>query len=306
MLFDAHCHAWRRWPYDTAVPDPDTRGSIEALLYEMDTHGVERAAVVCARIGGGAGGDGFANDDNNDYVTRLAAAHPDRITPWVDVDCVWREEHHSPGSAERLRAEIERTGAGGFTHYVTSGANDGWLASDDAGEFFRFAADAGLIASLALSAAWFEDLRPIAAANPSLPVLIHHLSHPSSAAELDSLVALSDLPNIGVKISGFNYNSSEYWDYPYPGAQEIFRAIVGGFGSARLYWGSDFPASRDQLTYRQSIEVVRSHSDFLAPGQLAGILGDNLTALVAEPRLAAPIDNYLTQHDPNQHDLTRK
>ncbi|TXN29483.1 amidohydrolase family protein [Lacisediminihabitans profunda] len=301
MLFDAHCHAWRRWPYDTAVPDPETRGSIEALLYEMDTHDVERAAVVCARIGGGAGGAGFANDDNNDYVARFAAAHPDRITPWVDVDCLWREEHHSPGAADRLRAEIERTGAGGFTHYVTPDANDGWLASDDAGEFFRFAADSGLIASLALSAAWFGDLRPVAAANPGLPVLIHHMSHPSSAVEFDALVALGDLPNVGVKISGFNYNASEHWEFPYPEAQEIFRAIVDGFGSERLYWGSDFPASRDHLTYRQSIEAVLSHADFLSPGQLAGIMGDNLATLVAEPRLTTLIDN-----DPNQHHPTRK
>ena len=40
MIADSHCHAWRRWPYDKSVPDPDHRGSIEALLYEMDTHDV--------------------------------------------------------------------------------------------------------------------------------------------------------------------------------------------------------------------------------------------------------------------------
>ena len=294
MLFDAHCHAWRRWPYDTAVPDPDTRGSIETLLYEMDSHGVERAAVVCARIGGGAGGDGFANDDNNDYVARFAAAHPDRITPWVDVDCLWREEHHTPGAAERLRSEIERSGARGFTHYVSPETNDGWLGSDDAREFFRFAAEAGLIASLALSAVWFDDLRAIAAANPSLPILLHHMTHPSSAADLDALLTLAELPNVGVKISGFNYNASDYWAFPYPQSQAIFRSIADRFGSSRLYWGSDFPASRDQLTYRQAIETVRSRSDFLAPAQLAGIMGDNLAALVAQPRLSTSSTDHTT------------
>ncbi|HEY5223807.1 MAG TPA: amidohydrolase family protein [Microbacteriaceae bacterium] len=285
MLFDSHCHAWRRWPYDIAVPDADSRGSIEALLYEMDTHGVERAAVVCARIGGGAGGDGFANEDNNAYVARFAAAHPDRITPVVDIDCVWRPEHHTAGAAGRLLAEIERSNAIGFTHYVTA-HNDGWFRTDDAAEFFQAAADASLIASLAVSAAWFDDLRVIAAANPSLPILIHHMSHPSSTADLDAVLALAELPNIGVKISGFNYNASENWDFPYPESQAIFAAIVNGFGAQRLYWGSDFPASRDQLTYRQSVEVVRSHADFLAPGQLDGIMGDNLAALVAQPRLS--------------------
>jgi Predicted metal-dependent hydrolase of the TIM-barrel fold len=290
MLFDSHCHAWRRWPYDTAVPDPDSRGSIAALLYEMDTHDVERAAVVCARIGGGAGGDGFTNEDNNDYVARFAAAHPDRIVPLVDVDCPWRPEHHAPGAAERLLAEIERSGAIGFTHYVAAD-NDGWLRTDDAAEFFHAAADAGLVASLAVTAPWFDDLRVIAAANPSLPILIHHMAHPSSTAELDALIALAELPNIGVKVSGFNYNASRDWDFPYPESQAVFRTIADGFGTHRLYWGSDFPASRDQLSYRQSIEVVRTHADFLTPDQLDGVLGDNLAALVARPRL--------TQRQPN-------
>ena len=284
MIFDSHCHAWRRWPYDLAVPDPESRGSAEALLYEMDTHGVDRAAIVCARIGGGAGGDGFANDDNNDYVVGFAARHPDRITPIIDVDCVWRPEHHTPGAAARLVAEADRTGAVGFTHYVAP-ANDGWFATDDGHEFFRAAADRGMIASIALMAPWFGDLRALAVENPSMPILLHHMTHPRSQADLDSLLQLADLPNVGVKISGFNYVAAQKWEYPYPEGQRIFRAIADAFGTRRLYWGSDFPASRDELTYRQAIEVVRTHADFLDAPELDAVLGDNLAALVAAPRL---------------------
>jgi L-fuconolactonase len=284
VIFDAHCHAWRRWPYDLGVPDPDSRGSAEALLYEMDTHGVDRAAIVAARIGGGAGGDGFANEDNNDYVVEFAARHPDRITPIIDVDCVWRPEHHTPGAAERLVAEAERTGAIGFTHYV-SPANDGWFSTDDAHGFFRAAADRGMIASIALTAPWLGDLRALAAENPTMPFLLHHMTHPRSQADLESLLALADLPNVGVKISGFNYVAERAWEVPYPNGQRIFRAIADAFGARRLYWGSDFPASRDELTYRQAIEVVRTHADFLDDSQLSAVLGDNLAALVAAPRL---------------------
>lgn len=285
MIFDAHCHAWRRWPYDLAVPDPETRGSAEALLWELDTNGVDRAAIVCARIGGGAGGDGFANQDNNDYVVDFAAMHPDRITPIIDVDSVWRPEHHTAGAAGRLAAEADRTGAIGFTHYVTP-QNDGWLATSDAHEFFAVAAERGMIASLAVQAPWFDDLRVLAAKNPTMPILLHHMTHPQSQADLDSLLALADLPNVGVKISGLNYAAKRHWEYPYPEGQHLFRAIEGAFGAKRLYWGSDFPASRDELTYRQAIEVVRTHADFLEPPELSAVLGDNLANLVASPRLA--------------------
>jgi L-fuconolactonase len=282
-MFDAHCHAWQHWPYDTAVPDPETRGSIESLLYEMDTHGVERAAVVCARIGGGRGGDGFANAGNNEYVASFAARHPDRITAWVDVDCSWTDEYHTDGALERLIRETGREGVTGFTHYFRQG-NDGWLGGEQAGEFFAHAAERGLVASLAMGAEWHDDVRELARRQPTLAILVHHMGTPASDADAASLLALSDAPNIGVKVSGFNYNSGSAWDYPYADSQAWFRRVADAFGPERLYWGSDSPASRDQLTYRQSIEVVREHADFLQAHELDAVLGGNLENLVAHSR----------------------
>jgi predicted TIM-barrel fold metal-dependent hydrolase len=282
-MFDAHCHAWEHWPYDTSVPDPESRGSIESLLYEMDTHGVERAAVVCARIGGGRGGDGYANAGNNGYVASFAAGHPDRITAWVDVDCSWSDEYHTDGALERLIRETEPDVVTGFTHYFRE-ENDGWLLTDAAGEFFAHAADRGLVASLAVGAAWHDDLRELARRHPTLAILVHHLGTPRSDADAESLLALAGSPTIGVKVSGFNYNSSSAWDYPYPDSQAWFRRVAAAFGADRLYWGSDSPASRDQLTYRQSIEVVREHASFLSPHELDAVMGGNLERLVADSR----------------------
>lgn len=286
-MFDAHCHAWRRWPYDTAVPDPDSRGSIESLLWEMDAAGVERAAVVCARIGGGAGGDGFANEDDNAYVAAFAAAHPDRMTAWVDVDCSWRPEYHAPGAADRLRAETDRAAVSGFTHYLRE-QDDGWLGSDEAAAFFAVAAERRLIASLALSPVWFGGLRAVALRHPELPILVHHLGLPRSDDDARAVLGLADLGNVGVKVSGLNYNSARWWDYPYPDAGAWFRRVADAFGPHRLFWGSDWPASRDQLTYRQSIEVVREHSPFLSPAELDAVLGGNLERLVADRRMPGP------------------
>lgn len=284
MIADAHCHAWRRWPYAPRVPDPDTRGSVEALLFEMDTHGVAHAAVVCARIGGGDGGDGHENADNNDYVAAAAARHPDRLTAWVDVDCAWRTEYHTAGAADRLITALVRYDARGFTHYVEP-ANDGWLRTDEAAEFFAAAAARKVVASLAMGAAWFDDLSEIAAAHPALPILLHHLSHPRlgtpyNETDVAALLELAGQQNIGVKVSGFNYNARRPWDFPYPEAQQLFRRIHAAFGPRRLYWGSDFPASRDQLTYTQSIEVVRSHAADLGEADLDLILGGNLRRLL--------------------------
>jgi len=285
MIVDTHCHAWRRWPYDRGVPDTDTRGSIDSLLYEMDTHGVGHATVVCARIGGGAGGDGHPNEDNNEYVLDAARRHPDRVTAWIDVDCMWRPEHHTPGAAGRLRAAIERSGARGFTHYV-SRRNDGWLRTDDAAEFFAAAEEMGVVASLAVTPEWFDDLDPLLAAHSTLAVLLHHMGtpvhhEPERAAQVAGLLGLAGHPNVGVKVSGFNYNAEPAWEYPYPTSIELFRSLLDAYGPDRLYWGSDFPASRDQLTYTQALEVVRTHCAFAGADAIDGILGENAARLIA-------------------------
>ena len=70
-IVDSHCHAWRRWPYLPLVPDEDERGTIDQLLYEMDTNGVEEALVVCAAIAG--------NPDNTEYVASARERHPGRF-----------------------------------------------------------------------------------------------------------------------------------------------------------------------------------------------------------------------------------
>lgn len=118
MIVDSHCHAWRRWPYEPAVPDPDSRGRVEQLLYEMDFHGVDQAVLVCAQIGG--------NDDNVEYALEAAAQHPDRLHAFPDFDCEWSSDYHRPGAPDRLRALLERAPVRGVTHYVRA-ENDGWL-----------------------------------------------------------------------------------------------------------------------------------------------------------------------------------
>ena len=236
MLFDSHCHAWRKWPYAEGVPDPETRGSVDMLLWEMDENGVDRAAVVCVRMGREVSA-ACGNDDNNDYVAAAVKAHPDRLVMLADVDCFWTDtEYHKPGAPERLEQAAERYGLCAFTHYV-DGDNDGWLVSEEGQEFFASAARLNLIASLALSAAWFSDLRQVALANPTMPILLHHLGmlrleHPTLEADLAALIGNADLPNLYLKLSGLHYLSEASWDFPFEDVQKrVLRPLLAAFGA---------------------------------------------------------------------------
>ena len=282
-MFDAHCHAWHQWPYDSTVPDPATRGSAESLLRQMDAAGVEKAAIVCARIGGGAGGQGFANPDNNQYVSQFDAAHPDRLTAWIDLDCSWHRDYHTPGAAARLMTGLTEA-VSGFTHYCKT-ENDQWFHSDEADELFATAAAHNLVASLSLQPAWLPDLMTLAARHPSLPILLHHLGIPRTPAEADLVMAAAARPSIGVKISGFHYNWPDRTAFPFDGLRTYCHRLITTYGPQRLFWGSDWPAGRDYLTYQQSIDVARIHTTVLPPAAQAAILGGNLEELMRTRRM---------------------
>ncbi len=275
-ILDSHCHAWRVWPYPPLVPDEASRGTIDQLLYEMDAHGVGQAAVVCAAIEN--------NPDNVEYVSYARSRYPDRFHVIADLDCTWQETYHRAGSADRMRALADRYQIAGFTHYLGRD-NDGWLASDEAEALLTAAEDRGLLVSLAATPVWQADLRVLARRHPGVPILCHHLGGVSAEASagptgLQALIESVSCPNIYIKVSGFHYVSPRGWDYPWPDAIQLFRQIFEAFGPDRLCWASDFPASTRHCTYRQSLEVVRTHCSFLGPDDLSQILGGTLRRIL--------------------------
>lgn len=274
-ILDSHCHAWRTWPYSPLVPDERTRGTVEQLLYEMDLHGVSKAGVVCAAIEN--------NPDNIEYVSFGAERYKGRLFVVADLDCTWHQTYHRPGAADRLRALADHYDIVGVTHYVDR-HNDGWLASEEAEAVFALAEELGIYISLAAGPAWQSDLRAIAVRHPGLPVLCHHLGGVAVGDEqgLGELLGSAVVRNIYVKVSGFHYVCPQPWAYPWSDGLGHFRRIFERFGPDRLCWGSDFPASTRHCTYRQALEVIRTHCDFLGPDERRLILGGTLQRFLGE------------------------
>jgi len=275
-ILDSHCHAWQRWPYLPAVPDEDTRGSVELLLHEFDVHGVEQALVVCAAIEN--------NADNIEYVAAARELHPGRIRLVADLDCTWSTTYHAPGSAGRLRALDDRYRLTGFAHYLAE-ENDGWLRTDEADALFAAAAERHLIVSLGASTAWQADLRKLAGRHPSVPVLCQSLGGVQAAEGVDSpglaeVLASAAVPSIAIKVAGFHYASARGWDYPWTDAVAVLERIAAAYGAGRLCFGSDFPASTRFTTFRQSLEVVREHCPFFTADDLRLVLGGTLRGLL--------------------------
>ena len=271
MIIDSHTHAWRRWPYQPPVPDPESRGIAEQLLWEMDRHGVDKAVLVCARI--------EHNPDNNDYVAECVRCYPERLVQFADVDCSWTETYHIPGAASRLEEAALRYSLKGFTHYLKGDTE--WFATDEGLAFFEKAAELNLIASLALSPQWQPALRNLARQFPTVPFLCHHMAGAHSGQDsMDEVLRSSEVDNIYIKLSGFHYISDVSWDYPQPDTHAGVRQLYSHFGRDRLCWGSDYPVVRFNMTYQHALEAFRTHCSFVTPADRDKILGTTLSNLL--------------------------
>ena len=279
MIIDSHCHAWETWPYDPPVPDADSRGRMGQLVYEMDAAGVDQALLVCAQIN--------HNPRNNEYVAGAARDFGGRIHPVADLDCEWSPTYHTPGAAGRLRAMAERFGLRGFTHYLRRDEDGAWLHSEEGQAVFAAAQELGLLASLACFPHQQPAVRAIAQRFPLVPVLVHHLGlvHVGAHSRLENMrqvLESAEVSNIYIKVSGFAYPAKQGWEYPYPESQETLRALYEHFGPRRLVWGSDYPVVNYFMTYRQSLEALRTHCEFIPAGEKEWILGGNLARLLEQ------------------------
>jgi len=281
-IIDSHCHAWPRWPYQPPVPDDEHRGRVEQLLHEMNLHGVNQALIVCAQI--------ERNPENNAYIADCVARYPDRLHQLADVDSVWSDTHHQPGAADRLRQAAERWPIAGFTHYLGSKEDGSWLHSEEGLAFFGVAAELGLIASISCQPQHQPAIRCVAERYPSVPILCHHLAgvkanDGETHAGLQQVLASAKLPNVYIKLSGFAYCTHVQWNFPYTDTHEVIRALYEHFGAQRMCWGSDYPVVRFFMTYRQALEVFRTHCTFVPEQDKAWILGGTLERLLAKAPL---------------------
>ena len=111
---------------------------------------------------------------------------------------------------------------------------------------------------------------------PDTPVVIGHLGRigaggPILDRDVAALCRLARHPRTMVKVSAF-YALGEARS-PYHDLLPVIRRVYEAFGPRRLMWASDCPFQVDPgHTYRDSIDLVRQHLDFLSDEDRAWML----------------------------------
>ena len=277
MTVDAHVHAWPVWPYEPAVPDPATRGSVEQLLFELDRNDVERAVVVGARIG--------PNESNNRYLAEAQSRFPDRLRVLPDIGSYWS---WADGGTflDQLSSARDLATVPGFSLYLDPAGDGSCLSEARYRALFDFAGAERLVCSMGVRPHQIPAVMALAGACPSVPIVLHHFGgvttrlDQSLAAQWAVVAPAATLSNVFLKVSGLPYLASGPRADSFEAASWLLPAAVAAFGVERLLWGSNFPVIDGSITYRQSLELVRSALRSNADADPVAVLGGNAERLL--------------------------
>jgi len=273
-LADSHIHFFAQgYPgrYGALFP----RGG-EVVMYERirRIHSIERALVVGYEGGPWAVG-------NNRYVAKLVKSHP-----WM-TPLAFAPSKDEP-TATRLNAWW-RQGFAGLSIYVTTAAEARRVAKWSSSVVDALNAKRAII-SVNVPSRLVGTLRPFFERLNETRILISHLGLPGAMAtasrELEPVLALADLPHLGVKYSAAYACNA----YPHPGLSEILQALHDRFGPSRLYWGSDFSPALDDVTFSQTIDSIGT---FVAR-DTSTIFSKNLLAAIRRVRSGSPCGLRIT------------
>lgn len=256
----------------------DTTTPPEVVLEYMDYSGVDCAVLMQSIMYG----------NHNEYLANLLKKYPDRfIGAFAFVD---------PRKGETAVEELDWiAGLGLLGPKIEPPDMPFWIDDAQYDPFWSKLSELGLFLSIDLG--WdsaeneynfqIDQLENIIKKFPDLKVLVQHLgiSNLDNEAQeypfpvLQRTLSLKKYPNVWFDMSGLpEFCPSE--DYPFPRAQKIVKAAVETVGAERLIWGSDFPGILpEDVTYKQTLNIVRRHCPFLTEKEKDMILGDNALKL---------------------------
>lgn len=210
--------------------------TLEGLTAAMDEAGVDKAAIVQSSTCYGY---------DNSYLVDSIARFPGRFTAVGSVDVL------QPDAPERIRHWV-KLGVNGlrlFTGGSTAAFDPSTL--DDRRSFptWELCGELGLSMCIQTDPAGLAQVAGLAKRFPKVRVILDHLGRPDVTDGLpykraSSLFGLAPFENIFLKLTPRIFGDVQKGQ---ASAETFFPRLVEVFGSNRLAWGSNVPASEGKL-----------------------------------------------------------
>ena len=226
----------------------------DGLIAAMDEAGVEKAAIVQSSTCYGF---------DNSYVVDSVAQFPSRFTGVGSVDML------QPDAPERIRDWVKR-GISGLRLF-TGGSTQAFDPStlDDRRSFptWELCSELGLSMCIQTDPVGLAQVAGLAKRFPQVHIILDHLGRPDVTdgppyKRASSLFGLAPFENIFLKLTPRIFGDVRKGQ---ASAETFFPRLVEAFGSSRLAWGSNFPASekrmKDNLVVAQNCLACLSAGD---------------------------------------------
>ncbi|WP_137863223.1 MULTISPECIES: amidohydrolase family protein [unclassified Sphingomonas] len=267
MRIDSHFHLWRpaRGDYGWLTP-------AAGILYRdyepqefaplLATHGIDAAILVQAAPSAAE--------------TEFLLAHAGRHS-WIAGVVGWTDLAAGDAPA-RIATLAGRPKLLGLRPMLQDLDDPAWILGDAVRPALRAMARHGIVFDALVRAAQLPAIRVLATRHPDLSIVLDHFGKPPigdapGSEWLDAISALSDAPNVTVKLSGLLAEAPAGADAtvlaPY------FDHVVHRFGAGRILWGSDWPVLTTAGTYADWLAISHALLAPLGSAARAAILGAN-------------------------------
>ena len=252
----------------------------ELMVAQMNYAGVNKAVLHT----------GHAYGRLNRYLADAVRVYPDRFWALAMVD-EWRADR--PGQIRTLDRAVKDMGLHGLWFQSSNLRQHNRTETVDDPAFYPFwdhvlemgipvfwyvtSVEPGREPYLAELAAFGRWVRRY----PEMPVVLTH-GLPLFRLMEDARVSIPEEAwkplepaNVLIEILIPVYQGA-IWEYPFFEAQPVIREYYERFGPDRLAWGSDMPNVERHCTYKQSLDYLRTHCDFIPREHMAKICGGNV------------------------------
>lgn len=245
--------------------------SVENLIAAMDRSGVAKAAIVQVSTCYGF---------DNSYLADSVARFPGRVTGVGSVDML------QPDAPQTIKMWLDR-GISGLRMFL-GGSTKAYDTSslDDPRSFpaWELCQEAGVPIVLNIDSTGFAQTAGLAKRFPRAKIIIDHLGHADTSdgapyKKASPLFGLAPFENIYLKLTP---TVVEYAHREQATPETFFPRLVGVFGSQRLAWGSDYPATKGELS--EILGRLKDCIQCLSSEDQSWILGKTAQALY--PKLA--------------------
>ncbi len=255
----------------------------ELMLAQMDYVGVDRAVFQT----------GHSYGRLNRYLSSAVAKYPDRFWALAMVD-EWQADR--PSQTRALDKALGELGLHGLWFQPTNLPLHGRTEALDNQAFYPFwdhVGDLGIpvylnvdaiepgqepyLASLASFNRWLKRYPHIPVIYPHGLPLARFMDNGNISIPEEAWKVL-EAPNLIVEILIPIFQGA-VWEYPFFEAQPIIRQYYERLGPDKLAWASDMPNVERHCTYRQSLDYLRRHCNFIPSHHMSKICGDNIARL---------------------------